>query len=246
MRRGGVWTIIVIGPILKGDGMTSPKQIAANRRNARKSTGPKTAKGKARASGNAMKHGILAEDTVIEGEDRRVFEDLLGQLGKSLKPVGAMEEMLVSRIADCAWRLRRLRQFERRTFDRTLERLVAEAAQTQGDTKREQLLDERILTAVGEGRDLGEDYPKIMDEVDRWADAQVQEVWNPPEPLDAFWEAQEVMAVLGRYEVMMDRAMIKALHELQRLQAARQNGPAVAPMALDFNVEVDVNGDGKR
>jgi hypothetical protein len=38
--------------------MTSPKQIAANRRNATKSTGPVTAQGKARASRNALRHGL--------------------------------------------------------------------------------------------------------------------------------------------------------------------------------------------
>jgi hypothetical protein len=38
--------------------VTSPKQIAANRRNASRSTGPVTAQGKARASRNARRHGL--------------------------------------------------------------------------------------------------------------------------------------------------------------------------------------------
>jgi hypothetical protein len=38
--------------------VTSPKQIAANRRNATRSTGPVTAQGKARASRNARRHGL--------------------------------------------------------------------------------------------------------------------------------------------------------------------------------------------
>jgi len=49
--------------------MTSPKQIAANRQNARRSTGPKTAKGKAVAKMNAVKHGILARHVVLNRED---------------------------------------------------------------------------------------------------------------------------------------------------------------------------------
>jgi hypothetical protein len=38
--------------------MTSEKQIAANRANAKRSTGPKTAAGKRSSSGNALRHGL--------------------------------------------------------------------------------------------------------------------------------------------------------------------------------------------
>ena len=53
--------------------MTSEKQAAANRRNAAKSTGPQTESGKARSSGNALKHGLSAEQVVIFGEDPAAF-----------------------------------------------------------------------------------------------------------------------------------------------------------------------------
>ena len=45
---------------------------------------------------------------------------------------------------------------------------------------------------------------------------------------------------IQRYETTKERQMYKALHELQRLQAARQNAMALAPVAVD----VDVQGDG--
>jgi len=41
--------------------MASPAQIAANRRNALKSTGPKTARGKAIVSRNPLKHGFRSK-----------------------------------------------------------------------------------------------------------------------------------------------------------------------------------------
>ena len=44
------------------------------------------------------------------------------------------------------------------------------------------------------------------------------------------------MAVLSRYEYAIERAMMKALHELQRLQAARINGTMFPPIAVDVEI----------
>ncbi len=43
--------------------MTSIRKLAANRTNARASTGPRTAAGRARSSGNALRHGLAATRT---------------------------------------------------------------------------------------------------------------------------------------------------------------------------------------
>jgi hypothetical protein len=89
----------------------SPKKRAANRRNAQRSTGPRTEEGKRRSRRNALKHGILASALVIDGEegteDRAEFEELLDGLQLDLSPVGALEEMLVEKIAVCWWRQKR-------------------------------------------------------------------------------------------------------------------------------------------
>ena len=55
--------------------MTSDKQADANRRNARKSTGPKTPEGKAAVRLNALKHGLLANDVLLPGEDESALEE---------------------------------------------------------------------------------------------------------------------------------------------------------------------------
>ena len=47
--------------------MASEAQIQANRANAQKSTGPRTAEGKATVAQNAVKHGLRAEQMVIKG-----------------------------------------------------------------------------------------------------------------------------------------------------------------------------------
>lgn len=85
--------------------MTSDKQIDANRRNARKSTGPKTSEGKARASRNATKHGLLSEDILLSSED---VEELSELLRDELQPVGELENHLVERISAARCKLHRL------------------------------------------------------------------------------------------------------------------------------------------
>ncbi len=92
------------------------KRAEANRRNAQLSTGPKTEEGKSRSRQNALKHGILASDLLItEGagaEDSASFDELLGALSQDLEPVGALEEILVQKIAKCCWRERRAQRCE--------------------------------------------------------------------------------------------------------------------------------------
>ena len=79
--------------------MASENQVAANRRNAAKSTGPKTAQGKQVVRMNALKHGLRAERVVIPGEDPEEFEALFQGLQEDWQPVGARENLLVERLA---------------------------------------------------------------------------------------------------------------------------------------------------
>jgi hypothetical protein len=87
------------------------KQLAANRANAQKSTGPHTANGKAVSKLNALKHGILSEQVLVRGvnfkESRHELAKLHQRFWDELKPVGPVEEMLVDQIVTARWRLRR-------------------------------------------------------------------------------------------------------------------------------------------
>jgi hypothetical protein len=58
--------------------MTSAKAIAANRRNARRCTGPRTAAGKRKAAGNALRHGVLASDPTMSAAAARIAAALAG------------------------------------------------------------------------------------------------------------------------------------------------------------------------
>ncbi len=90
------------------------KQDAANRRNARKSTGPRTEDGKAIAARNATRHGLLSRLEVLPGLERA--EDWQGHYNAvldDLRPEGYLEEVLAERIAFGVWRLGRAARYER-------------------------------------------------------------------------------------------------------------------------------------
>ena len=92
--------------------MTSEKQRKANRQNAKNSTGPRTDEGKQRTSQNALKHGLLARDAVLPGEDPAVFDRHFRDFEDTIEPQNALEFALVRQIADAEWRLRRLARIE--------------------------------------------------------------------------------------------------------------------------------------
>jgi hypothetical protein len=48
---------------------TTQQKTDANRANARRSSGPRTAAGKSKSSRNARKHGLCAENTLLPGEN---------------------------------------------------------------------------------------------------------------------------------------------------------------------------------
>jgi hypothetical protein len=91
----------------------SSRQLAANRKNARRCTGPKTPQGKARSSHNACKHGLLSRDTVLPQENPREFNALLDSFRFSFSPTDDFQEVLVAQMATAEWRLRRVTRIEK-------------------------------------------------------------------------------------------------------------------------------------
>lgn len=162
--------------------MTIPRRMEANRRNATRSTGPRTPEGKAVAALNGVRHGPLSAASLLPGEREADLVEFGRKVRGSLAPVGEMELLLADRIVTAGWRLRRL--------------LAVEAL----------LLEE-----------AGEASRKAF----AWSDGRK-------------------MLALSRYEAGVERGLYKALHELQRLQAARR-GEAVPPPQV---VDATVSGDG--
>lgn len=92
--------------------MTSIAQAKANQKNARKSTGPKTPSGKAKASQNALTHGIYAAIPLLPGENQDQLSQLADDITAALRPSDAIEIGYVERIIVGSIRQIRLREAE--------------------------------------------------------------------------------------------------------------------------------------
>jgi hypothetical protein len=92
--------------------MSSPKQIEANRLNAKKSTGPRTPAGKAKSKFNALKAGIDAGAEAIPGEDPDQLRLLAEHYYARFTPGLPEEYALVDSLIANDWLLRRLRTIE--------------------------------------------------------------------------------------------------------------------------------------
>lgn len=83
--------------------MSTDRQIAANRANARQSTGPCTADGKARSASNNFRHGLASGRLIISGEDPADFDTLVEGLRAEYNPATQTEDQLVLRMAQHFW-----------------------------------------------------------------------------------------------------------------------------------------------
>ncbi|HUB81080.1 MAG TPA: hypothetical protein VMB03_19885 [Bryobacteraceae bacterium] len=97
--------------------MATPKQIAANRRNSQKSTGPRSEEGKARSARNALKTGIDAKTQLIRGESEEALAELTAEYHDHFRPATPQERMLVDTLVDCEWHLRRFRAIESQLYE---------------------------------------------------------------------------------------------------------------------------------
>jgi hypothetical protein len=215
--------------------MTSPRQIDANRRNAQKSTGPRTGEGKRKVALNAVKHGLLSQHVVLPNEDEAEFVDFSRRLTRALGPVGELEEMLVGTIAASAWRLRRVLRVERGLFVA----YVAEGARL-GTAKEDDntVVGGTIVVRLAESNDVAEETARADDAERRARDAEERAAAAERlvEEADAIRAAgdgeigrafmadaqtRDVFTRLSRYEAHIQRSMFKSLEELRRLQATR-------------------------
>jgi hypothetical protein len=200
------------------------RRAKANARNAVRSTGPKTETGKATSSLNALKHGLLARETLLEGEDASALSELDGRLRKTLDPQGELEGLLVDQIVSSLWRLRRLYWIEAGVLAWYQRRAEKEQAKDWDSPTRIK----RIIDEEGHGgavARLDETEARQAEEVVTLGLAFIQAALEP-----------DALSKLSRYETTIERGLYRALHELQRLQAARTGQLIAPPVAVDVNL----------
>jgi len=220
--------------------VTSDKQARANRKNALKSTGPKTPEGKAVVRHNAIKHGLLAREVLLPGEDEEAFNELNEDLIAYFQPVGTLENMLVDRIIATHWRLKRLGRVEAGVFawqhyEELAERAQLEARTYEADQRRSAFFEE--LNGF-----LPTDEQKREEALSKVREMKANQDTETAALGGTFIKdaaGANAFSKLSRYETAIERSLYKALHELQRLQAARRaEGNVSSPVAVD----VDISG----
>ena len=92
--------------------MATKKQIAANRRNAKKCTGPKTPEGKAASSMNVLRHGLRARTVVLPGESQEEFDKIFAGLQDLYQPQNVAEQYLVDQAVIAQWMLVRAEVYQ--------------------------------------------------------------------------------------------------------------------------------------
>jgi hypothetical protein len=100
--------------------MATPAQIEANRRNAEKSSGPRSVKGKSVSRFNALKSGIYAQAQVIPGEDAEELEALAASYQDDFLPETGPEWFLVDSMLRADWQMRRLQKIETRLWEQEI------------------------------------------------------------------------------------------------------------------------------
>jgi hypothetical protein len=119
----------------------TPRQ-EANRKNAQKSTGPRTVEGKEASSQNALKHGLCANRNVIRTESQEEYNIFRDEMIADITPAGAMELMLAERIVSLSWRLKRAEHFQNAAMNALIERDLNDSGCGWHDGIRHQARDE--------------------------------------------------------------------------------------------------------
>ena len=204
--------------------MTSFRQIEANRRNARLSTGPGTEEGKKKSRQNAVRHGLTAEtviDALEDAEDYAAFEmTITGDFDAQ----SAVARELVLRLASLLWRLRRATAIESGLFKIQAKHLLQFRQRRQFHQDRQKIIDSmyRKAVAIEDSAEQNRDVPTCEttgsistgDPVDQFDDLTCSFVRLsnlPTYPLDR----------LSRYEATLWRQACQILFTLRCLSQSR-------------------------
>ena len=137
--------------------MSSFRQIEANRRNARLSTGPVTEEGKRRSRQNAVRHGLTAETVITALEDADDYAAFEMAVTADYDAQTAVERELVLRLASLLWRLRRTTTIESGLFKIQAKHLLQFRQRRQAHEKRQEIIDSVYRNALATKEDMQQD-----------------------------------------------------------------------------------------
>src|SRR5215218_10555385 len=215
--------------------MTSEKKAQANRQNALKSTGPKTPEGKAAVRLNALRHGILSREILLPGEDEEALRELGEHLRAELQPGGELENLLVDRIISAYWRLRRLGRVETGIFAWERSEELAERAEREAQGYKSNK-DEDLMRVIGITITDKKGHEEALSRARRMRSEQEDETATLGRTFARDANRANAFSKLSRYETAIERQLYRALHELERRQAARRGAAVMPPQALDVEV----------
>ncbi len=197
--------------------MTSFRQIEANRRNARLSTGPVTEEGKKRSRQNAVRHGLTAETVIDALEDAEDYAAFELAVTADYDAQSAVERELVLRLASLLWRLRRANAIESGLFKIQAKQLLQFREHRQTYQSNQIIIDSMHQNAVATEDDLqhkaGENTGsqptlEFTDRSDDLTGSFVRLTNLPTYPLDR----------LSRYEATLWRQACQILFTLRCLE----------------------------
>ena len=139
--------------------MSSLRQIEANRRNARLSTGPVTEEGKRRSRQNAVRHGLTAETVIGSLEDAEDYAAFEMAVTADYDAESAVERELVLRLASLLWRLRRATAIETGLFELQVRQLLEFRQTRQTQRKQQDIVDSIYRASIASDKSMcnGED-----------------------------------------------------------------------------------------
>ena len=211
--------------------MTTAKQVEANRKNAARSTGPRTEDGRKKSALNALQHGMTSESPVLPTEDAGHYKEFRAQLILDLAPKGATEERVAEEIVDYSWRLRRANNLELGILARGVATIDQRFYR---DLQRKQEVTYGDLQSAKFGPAI-EDVVEVVNEdaydilCVRISDTEAIQRSEEARLASAFVEdaaGPDALARLSRYETSLFRRRNQALEALQTLQAQRSESSA--------------------
>ena len=213
----------------------SQARLEANRRNAQKSTGPRTVEGKAVSRANALKHGLCA--VVVAAEDADRLQLRAEEIYKAFKPYTDYQAWQVDRAAVITLRIERLERMERRVRDKVCLR----AELTWDDDRRleAEVLGGMLAKKPSETVEILRRTPHGCDWlIGRWAllahaaDTNPQNTWSPEQTAIAF----DLLATPPAFRVGVNKPGA-AIDERGRVLDPGDDSAAVARRMVDELVE---------